>query len=47
MKFYLLRDIQDDLWIRVKRRAVREGRHLRWVILRLLGYYADKGLPDE
>ena len=47
MKFYLVRNIPDDLWIRVKRRAAKDGRHLRWVILRLLGIYADKGLPDE
>ena len=47
MKFYLLRDIPDDLWVRVKRRAAKEGRNLRYVVLRLLGYYADKGMPDE
>ena len=47
MKFYLVRDIPDDLWIRVKRRAAKEGRSLRWIILKLLGRYADKGLPDE
>lgn len=47
MKFYLLRDIPDDLWVRVKRRAAKEGRNLRYVILRLLGLYADKGLPKD
>ena len=47
MKFYLLRDIPDDLWIRVKRRAADEGRSLRWIILRLLGRYADDGIRDE
>ena len=47
MKFYLLRDIPDDLWVRAKRRAAKEGRHLRWIILKLLGFYADKGLPEE
>jgi hypothetical protein len=45
MKFYLLRDIPDDLWIRVKRRAVKDGHSLRHVILRLLGFYSDNGLP--
>lgn len=45
MKFYLLRDIPDDLWIRVKRRAAKDGHNLRWIVLRLLEYYASKGLP--
>lgn len=47
MKFYLLRDIPDDLWVRVKARAEREGHRIRWVILKLLGRYADEGLPPE
>ena len=47
MKTYLLRDIPDGLWIHVKRRAAKEGRNLRYVILRLLGSYADKGLPKD
>lgn len=47
MKSYLLRDIPDDLWVRVKRRAAREGRNIRYVILRLIGFYADKGLPKD
>lgn len=47
MKFYLLRNIPDDIWIRVKRRAAKEGRSLRWIVMKLLGYYADNGLPDE
>lgn len=44
MKFYLLRDIPDDLWIRVKRRAAKEGRSLRWIVIELLKRYADHGL---
>lgn len=47
MKFYTLRDIPDDLWIRVKQRANQEGRKLRWVILELLKSYADYGLPSH
>jgi hypothetical protein len=47
VKFYLVRDIPDDLWIRVKRRAAKEGRSLRFIILKLLGLYADKGLPPD
>jgi len=43
VKFYLVRNIPDDLWIRVKRRAAKEGRTLRWIILRLLHYYANGG----
>lgn len=41
---YLLRNIPDDLWVRVKRRAEREGRPLRFIILKLLELYASKGL---
>lgn len=47
MKFYLVRDIPDDLWVRVKQRAAKEGRSLRWVILKLLSLYSRKGMPDE
>lgn len=41
---YLLRNIPDELWIRVKRRAASEGRPLRFIILKLLEYYAAHGL---
>lgn len=44
MKFYLLRDIPDDLWIRVKRRAAKEGRSIRWIVLKLLETYAAHGI---
>lgn len=47
MKFFLLRDIPDDLWIRVKRRAAQEGRSLRAVIVLLLKDYAAHGLPEH
>jgi hypothetical protein len=42
MRFYLLRDIPDDLWIRVRRAAAAEGRTLRAVILRLLTRYVQR-----
>lgn len=41
---YLLRNIPDELWIRVKRRASRDGRPLRFIILKLLERYASHGL---
>ena len=41
---YLLRKIPDDLWIRVKRRAAKEGRPLRWILVKLLERYASDGL---
>lgn len=47
MKFYLVRNIPDALWIQVKRRAASEGRSLRWVLLALLRYFAAHGLPND
>lgn len=44
MKFYLVRNIPDDLWVRVKRRAAKEGRSLRWILLKLLSRYSDHGV---
>jgi len=41
---YLLRNIPDDLWIRVKRRAAREGHPLRFIIIKLLEHYISSGL---
>lgn len=41
---YLLRNIPDELWIRVKQRATREGHPLRFIILKLLEHYAKNGL---
>lgn len=47
MKFYLLRDIPDELWIRVKRRAAKDGQNLRFIVLKLLEYFAKHGLPKD
>ena len=41
---YLLRDIPDDLWVRVKQRAAKDGRSLRFVIVVLLQQYVRRGL---
>lgn len=41
---YLLRNIPDDLWIRVKRRAAKEGHPLRFILIQLLERYARSGL---
>lgn len=41
---YHLRDIPDDLWVRVKQRCHGEGRTIRFVIVALLQRYADVGL---
>jgi plasmid stability protein len=41
---YLLRNIPDDLWVRVRQRAASEGRSLRFVILKLLEHYVRHGL---
>jgi plasmid stability protein len=44
---YLLRDVADDLWKRVKVRAARDEMSIREVILKLLAYYAKHGLPKS
>ena len=41
---YLLRSIPDDLWVRVKSRALREGHSLRFILCKLLEGYARQGL---
>jgi len=46
MPAYILRNIDPDLWTRVKHRAESEGRPLRWIILTLLDHYARHGLPS-
>lgn len=45
MAAYILRNIDPELWAKAKKRAAGEGRGLRWVILALIHYYAEKGLP--
>lgn len=43
---YLLRDIPPKLWASAKRRAAKERRPLRWIILDLLTRYAEHGAGD-
>jgi hypothetical protein len=44
VKSYILRDIGDDLWALVRRRAETEGHTLRWILLKLLERYVKRGL---
>lgn len=43
MASYNLREIDSDLWKRVKARATYEGRNIRFVLMQLLRVYADHG----
>jgi hypothetical protein len=47
MSSYIIRNIDDELWDRFKKRAESEGRGqgLRWVFQQFIEYYADNGLP--
>ena len=45
MAAYILRNLDVELWSTVKARAAKEGHALRWIILKLLDYYAKHGLP--
>lgn len=45
MPAYILRNIDPELWQRFKDRANGEGRGLRWIVLALIRFYADHGLP--
>lgn len=40
---YTLRNIDADLWRRVKERTASEGRSIRFVVLALLRLYAEQG----
>lgn len=42
---YLLRNIPDALWVQIKRRASTEGHQLRFILMKLLEWYAAHGLP--
>ena len=42
---YLLRHIPDELWTQAKARATKDGRPLRQILLDLLRYYIQYGLP--
>lgn len=47
MPSYMLRNIEESLWRKVKARAEKDGHPLRWIILTLLTAYANKGIPDK
>jgi hypothetical protein len=42
---FLVRGIPDELWLQVKRRAYAEGHTLRFIVLKLLEFYARHGMP--
>lgn len=44
---YHLRDIPDDLWVKVKQRCHGEGRKIRSVIVMLLEQYVMHGLGSD
>ena len=44
MASFIIRKIDEALWTKVKAQAEKEGRPLRWLLLRLLTLYAAKGL---
>lgn len=44
MTDFIIRKIDDGLWQRVKAQAAKEGRPLRWLLIRLLELYAKVGL---
>jgi plasmid stability protein len=46
MTSYIIRNIPIALWAEVKARAASEGRSIRWLILRFLEAYAEKGSAD-
>lgn len=41
---FIIRKIDPELWERVKAQATKEGRPLRWLLIRLLEVYATVGL---
>ena len=46
MSSYIIRKIDEALWLKVKARAEQHGHHLRYVLLKLLERYSEKGLED-
>lgn len=41
---YLLRDVPDGLWNRVKDRAAKEGHTVKYIVIELLRRYVAQGL---
>ena len=46
MSDYPLRNVPPDLWASVKSRAARDQRSIRSVVIDLLRYYTQHGLPS-
>lgn len=44
MASFILRKVDDALWAKFKAQAEKEGRPLRWVVLRLITLYIERGL---
>lgn len=44
MASFILRKVDDSLWRQFKSQAALEGRPLRWIIIRLVALYAERGL---
>lgn len=44
MASYILRQIDDAFWTKVKARAASEGRSLKGALLHVLALYADVGM---
>ncbi len=44
MASFIIRKIDADLWASVKAQSEKEGRPLRWLLIRLLALYAKHGL---
>jgi hypothetical protein len=41
---YLLRNLDAEVWRRARDRAKSEGHSIKWIILRLVALYADRGI---
>lgn len=47
MANYILRSVDDSLWVKLKKRAESEGHAIKWVLLELIHHYVKNGLPEK
>lgn len=47
MPSYMLRDVDAELWRRFRARAAADGQGLKAIVLALVRWYADHGLPKH
>jgi hypothetical protein len=47
MPSFMLRRVDEALWIQFRERVTADGYTPRWVLLELIGYYIRHGLPKE